>query len=151
MEPNADRHQEEKHTYLNKIFYGKGSIFLATLIGGPVGGGILIRRNFIHFGKPNRGTIAIGVTLAMMLMLFHPVLEDVSGPILVVSYISILLLWFLRFQGHALRIHEEAGGAFFRCGKQRAGVLLAGLLLPSAWYFMHFYHQIIMILMSILV
>lgn len=142
MEPNVDRHQEEKGTYLHRTFYGKGSILLAMLIGGPIAGGILIRRNFIHFEKPNKGTIALVVTSLWTVPLFFipgDIAEKIPGYLIFIIYNLIVLVWVLRIQGPALDLHKKAGGAFYAIWKAAGHgvlglcILIIGQFLMFSW------------------
>ncbi len=120
--------------FLEQTFYKNASIGAATFLGGPLGGGILIRRNLINFGKAKEGNIALVVSIIFMLLLvaifiFIPahIIEKIPTFLLPMVYTGAITLWTKRNHGDALDVHEAAGGNFYS-GWKAAGIGLLALV-----------------------
>ncbi|MFT6908979.1 MAG: hypothetical protein ACJAS1_005686 [Oleiphilaceae bacterium] len=104
--------------------YSQRAVSIATYIGGPLAGGILIRRNFINLGRVESGKRALFISLISTILLFtgiflipEQIIEKVPNMIIPLVYTAIITLIAGRLQGDQLKRHDEQGGQFYSLWK----------------------------------
>jgi len=101
-------------------FYSIRSISLATFIGGPILGGIVMRKNFVNMGQKLNGTLAlvIGIvaTIAIFAFLFS-IPKEIAGkippPVIPGIYTAFAYLIAQRLMGKELKEHKDNGGTYY--------------------------------------
>lgn len=105
-------------------FYSGSTIAIATVFGGPLVAGILVRRNFINLGKETYGKYALFIGIISTILLFLGILsipKDIIDKIPNIAfpavYTGIIALIVNNLQGHELKEHKEKNGQFYSVWK----------------------------------
>jgi hypothetical protein len=109
--------------------YRDKSIYVGTFLGGPLAAAYLITENFKALGQSdkirNTWIIAILATIAIFsAALLIPGVQKLPPWVIPLIYTAIAQLIVQRFQGVALKRHEEKGGSFFSVWR----AVLAGII-----------------------
>jgi uncharacterized protein (TIGR02145 family) len=93
--------------------YSQGQVLLATLLGNPVAGAILMARNHRLLGSPRKSTytIVIGIVFTLVLMGLLLLLSKTSiGLSISVLSLAAVMLWYHKALGRSYKNHIEHGG-----------------------------------------
>ncbi len=105
-------------------FYSESTIAIATVFGGPLVAGILVRRNFINLGKKTHGKYALYIGIISTILLFLGIFsipEDIIDKIPNIAfpaiYTGIIALIVNNLQGQELKEHKDKNGQFYSVWK----------------------------------
>jgi len=127
--------------------YSHRSIGIATFLGSPAAGAILIRQNFISLGKEKAGMYAlvlgIVVTVGMFILLFM-LPDEISSKIpnmaLPALYTGLTYALVEKFQGKEIKAHKEQNGKFYSAWRA-AGIGFACMVVIFAAVFCFVLYQ----------
>jgi hypothetical protein len=116
--------------------YSERAIWIATFLGSPLAGGILLRKNFICLQDERKGNIALGAALLFTVLLFgsllvlpEEVVDKLPNQLIPLVYTVIMYQLARHYQGAAMEAHKAGGGEFYS-GWNAAGIgalCLAGI------------------------
>ncbi len=116
--------EEQQDKGNSKKLYNQQKILIATFFGGPLAAGILIRKNYMNMGEPQKGLAALIIGIIVTILLFAGIfslpettVSKIPGVIIPAIYIAIIGLIVNYSQGKAIEAHRDAGGAFYSFGK----------------------------------
>ena len=105
--------------------YSQKAIATATILGGPLAAGFLIRRNSLNLGRKGEGLIVLIIAIISTILLFWGIL---SIPESTIDKIPSLLIPFLNggiaylvvelMHGKILKKHKEENNEFYRTGRE---------------------------------
>ncbi len=117
----------------NPKLYTLNAIGVGTFLGGPIAGGVMVRRNLLNLGRSSAAQPLL-IALALSVVLFVGLAMMPSGSMerfprsfLPALYTGLLVSWSRKTLGADLDRHKEANGAFFP-GWKTFGVGLASLV-----------------------
>jgi hypothetical protein len=98
--------------------YKDRSVYVGTILGGPLVAGYLAAENFKQLGQPekvkNAWFIAIIATLVLLgIAFFIPGIQKTPGYIIPLLYSGIAQYLIQRFQGNAIKEHIQQGGQVY--------------------------------------
>ncbi len=98
--------------------YNNRSIYIGTVLGGPLVAGYFAAENFKRLGKPrqakNSWAIAVAATIILIAaVIYIPGLENVPRYIIPLIYTAIAQIVIGKYQGEAFKAHQAQGGKFF--------------------------------------
>lgn len=115
--------------------YSLRAIGGATFLGGPLGGGLLIRRNELNLGNAQGASAALfvalgGTALLACGMAFTPdqVMEKIPDSVIPAIYTALIVYWAKRRQGAEVLRHQSLGGQMYS-GWKAFGVAMVSLLI----------------------
>ena len=107
------------------------AITLATFLGSPVAGAILMSLNYRRMGKPGPATVTLvlGILGTILLLGISMILPDRS-PASLLAIGNVLAMWFIasKLQGDDIMYHEVVGGKIASRWKA-AGIGILGLII----------------------
>lgn len=119
---------EQENNTKELKFYSQKAIGIATLIGGPLAAGYLIRENYLSLNKPDEAkkSLIIGIisTILLSIVIFmipESIMEKVPSHILPVIYIAVIYQIVKKNHGTILNQHKENGNEFYS-GWKAAGI-----------------------------
>jgi len=121
-----------------KINIEKG-ILIATFIGGPIAGAILIAENFNRFGKETsaRNTwvfTILGIVLFTITLFYTRILEILSPITLPFLYTGVISLCYYYFQDKLVKTHQANDGPIYTIDRSLLAAFI-GLIIMAPIYF----------------
>jgi hypothetical protein len=119
--------------------YSERAIRLATFLGTPLAAGFMVRKNFIELGEENKAgkALAAGIisTVLIFVVLFSlpaAVIDRIPNFIVPLIYMGLTHLAVEKFQGAALREHQNSGGEFYSLWRAAGiGIISVAILIPG--------------------
>jgi hypothetical protein len=98
--------------------YNNRSIYIGTVLGGPLAAGYFAAENFKRLGKPSQARNSWAVAVAATIMVFAaviyiPGLENIPPYIILLIYTGIAQILLGKYQGDALKAHQAQNGKFY--------------------------------------
>lgn len=120
----------------SQMFYSEQQILSGTIFGGPLAGGIFLRRNFINLGQKKAGqTTLIAAILIEILFVFGVVAISLAKPnltnpalLFVVIYTALAYFIVRKYQSPTLAKHYKERSEFYPAG-QYLKILFSCLLI----------------------
>lgn len=117
--------------------YSKQAVMLATFLGGPLGGSILMRRNSLNLGRNREGNIILFIGIWVMILAgaisFSELDERINQSLnlfLPALFVSICFISVEKLYGKALTKHQLEGQPFYSMWRAAGigGVIMAVIL-----------------------
>lgn len=121
--------------------YSQRDIGIATFLGGPLGAGILIRRNFINLNKEKQGLNSLLIGIVSTFILFvgifsipDHIIDKIPNALIPLIYTGAIFLIVEYIQGKDLKEFKENDGTFYS-GWKAAGIgLVSGILIAGGLF-----------------
>lgn len=117
----------------NPKLYTLNAIAVGTFLGGPLAGGVMVRRNLLHLGRPSGASLPLAIAGAatVLMLLFLAMLpsgtaENFPKSFLPAIYLGWIVHWSRKAMGPELERRKEAGAAFYS-GWRTFGVGVASM------------------------
>ena len=118
----------------SKKFFSLNAISIATMLGGPIAAGVMLRSNYVQYGQIQRANIALltGVVATVLLLIAvfslpEAIIVRIPNYVASVSYTIIIYLLANYLQGDRLNQHAAQKGAF-HSGWRIFGVILVSVI-----------------------
>ena len=124
---NPNKEKKEKFK-----LYSLRSIVAATVLGGPLAAGILIRKNSLNLGREKEGLIAliVGIITTLLIIILPWNTGGVKeGSIIPIIYTGITYLIVKKIHGQILETHKEEEGEFYSPWKAVGIALICAVIL----------------------
>lgn len=115
--------------------YSSVSVVIASVFGGPLGAGLLIRKNFIETGNEEYGkkALRICITVSLMVSILIALVNRIDSviPKIVLPLLGIAMSYqcFRRFFGQIEKEHKGNNGTFYSGWNAVAIGILSGLVI----------------------
>jgi hypothetical protein len=98
--------------------YNNKSIYIGTVLGGPLVAGYFAAENFKKLGKPiqarNSWAVAVAATIIIFAAaIYIPGLENIPSYIIPLIYTGIAQIVIGKYQGEAFKAHQAENGKFY--------------------------------------
>lgn len=116
--------------------YSLPVVILATLLGGPIGGGICMRRNSINLGRSREGNIILGISILLVVMAGYLGFLNLEGGL--GRFLQILIpippvimasIYTEKLHGAAIKIHQQENRPFYSIWRVIAIIVSIGAVL----------------------
>lgn len=125
---------DNRDDYSSKRYFSVNAIAIGTFFDGPLAGGLMLRRNYFHYGEKQNGNMALLISAVFTAFLLSGILLIPEAVILripkygiSISYTVVIYLLANWLQGERLNRHAAQKGAFYS-GWKTTGIVLVAIV-----------------------